>query len=442
MTKTLLRGGCVLTLGAKTSNYAAADVLIDGDSVAEVGPGLRARDAEIVDASDTILMPGFVDTHRHVSRALFRNLGERAPGPSPVTAPGFGDHYDADDVYAATLIGLLGAVEAGITTVVDRFDARSDVGLAEAALRAHVDAGLRTVFVYATRPGVPGDEGDHQIDPDLAARLRDAAGPSTTLAFGSVVPSAGDPHGITLEWTRARELGLRIHAHGGLGTGEPGNLAAIAGILGDDVVLAHCARFDDADLDAVASSGACVSLTPSSEMAGGMGSPPIQQLIDRDIRPGLGVDDELVGPGDVFAQMRGTISVQHATVFDRKLAGKAGVPKLMTTRDVIRCATVDGARVAGVGEVAGSLEPGKQADIVMLRTDRPNIFPINDAIGAVVWGMDTSNVDRVFAGGRELMRGGVLAADVDRARQLASTARDRVATAAGIPVGASAGGGR
>ena len=442
MTKTLLRGGCVLTLGPRTPNFAAADVLIDGDTVAEVGPDVRARDADVIDASETIVMPGFVDTHRHVCRALFRNLGQRLPGPNPVSAPGFGDHYDAEDAYAATLIGLLGATEAGITTVADRFDARADVDLAEAALRAHADSGLRTVFVYVTRAGDPRREHSHQLDPALVSRLRDAAGPSTTLAFGSVMPAAGDPDGIALEWMRARELGLRIHAHGAWGTGEPGNIAANAGILGSDVVLAHCSRFDEADLDVIASSGTCVTLAPSSEMAGGMGTPPIQQLIDRDIRPGLGVDDELVGPGDVFAQMRGTISVQHATVFDRKLAGKAGLPKLMTTRDVIRCATVDGARVAGVGDAAGSLEPGKQADIVMLRTDRPNIFPINDAIGAVVWGMDTSNVDRVFVGGRRLMGGGVLDADVDRARLLASAARDHVAAAAGLVVGAAAGGER
>ena len=184
-----------------------------------------------------------------------------------------------------------------------------------------------------------------------------------------------------------------------------------------------------------------MSLAPSSEMAGGLGAPPIQELIDRDIRPGLGVDDELMGPGDVFAQMRGTISVQHATVFDRKLSGKAGLPRLMTTRDVIRCATSDGARVAGVGDVTGSLEPGKQADVVMLRTDRPNIYPINDPIGAVVWGMDTSNVDRVIAGGRTLMAGGVLAGDVERARSLAEAARERVAAAAGLTVGAAPGAG-
>ena len=170
--------------------------------------------------------------------------------------------------------------------------------------------------------------------------------------------------------------------------------------------------------------------------------PPIQSLIDRDIRPGLGVDEERLTPGDLFAQMRATISMQHATVFDRKLAGKAGVPKLMSTRDVLRHATVDGARAAGLGAVTGSLEPGKQADIVVLRTDRPNIFPINDPIGAVVWGMDTSNVDWVFVGGKPLMRGGALEANVEQARNLATTAWERVSTTAGLAVGTAPGGER
>jgi cytosine/adenosine deaminase-related metal-dependent hydrolase len=175
-------------------------------------------------------------------------------------------------------------------------------------------------------------------------------------------------------------------------------------------------------------------------MAGGLGSPPIQELIDRGIRPGLGVDDERVAPGDLFAQMRATISMQHATVFDRKLAGRAALPRLMTTRDVIRYATVGGARVAGLEGVTGSLEPGMQADVIVVRTDRPNIYPVNDPIGAVVWGMDTSNVDWVFAGGRVLMRGGVLQADVERARSLATAARQRVLAASGPVVGVTRGG--
>ena len=422
--KTLLSGGCVLTLGAKTANFTHADVLIDGDTVVEIGSGIRARDAEVVDATDTIVMPGFVDTHRHAWTSLFRNLGEgprSGEGPMPAA---IGDHFEPEDVYVATLIGLLGAVEAGITTVVDWSHDRSDSGFEAAALQAHTDSGVRTV--YAT----------HHLDPNReAAHLTGFAGPLTSIAFGSVLPA--DLGSVAGAWASARQTGMRIHAHAGsLGSGT-GVIAAAAqqGLLGEDVTLVHPSGLDDADVDAIARSGASVSLAPSSEMATGMGSPPIQQLIDADIRPGLGIDTERISPGDMFAQMRATISMQHATVFDLKLAGKAGVPHLMGTRDVIRHATVDGARVAGLGRVTGSIEPGKQADVIVLRTDRPNVFPVNDPIGAVVWGMDTSNVDWVFVAGRVLMRGGVLQADVQRARDLAIAARERVIAASGLAVG-------
>jgi len=435
----LLRGGCVLALGAKTPNFPQADLLIDDGKVAEVGTGLRARDAEVVDATDTIVMPGFVDTHRHVWKSLFRNLGDAPSGEDSPSAAVFGDRSQPEDVYAATLIGLLGAVEAGITTVVDWSDLRSDDGFAEAALQAHTDVGLRTMFVHAAHPRRQSHEHAVPTPRQLVTRLTDAAGPSTTIAFGfgELVPT--DLDRVTEDWAVARGLGMHIHAHVGSETSGRGVISRLAerGLLGKDVTLVHCSELDAADLDAIAASGASVSLAPWSEMAGGLGSPPIQQLIDRDIRPGLAIDDERVAPGDMFAQMRAMISLQHATAFDLKLAGKAGVPRLMNTRDVIRSATVDGARVAGWSQETGSLEPGMQADIILLRTDRPNIFPINDPIGAVVWGMDTSNVDWVFVAGRPLMRSGALEANVEQARNLATTAQHRVATAAGLAVGAA-----
>lgn len=426
--RVLLRDGCVLTLGAKTPNFRQADLLIEDGRVAEVGGGLRARDAEVLDATDAIVMPGFVDTHRHAWRSLFRNLGEDAGGGAAAA-----DGFDPEDVYAATLIGLLGAVEAGITTVVDWSDLPPDERSAEAALQAHADAGLRTVFVHVSRGGL--DDGGPSTRETLT-RLSAAAGPSTTIALGS---SGADDDADG--WAAARELGAPIHLHADRRVAEHGTLARLAerGRLAADVTIVHCPALDDADADALAASGASVSLAPASEMAGGLGPPPIQQLIDRNIRPALGSDDERMAPGDMFAEMRETISIQHATVFDRKLAGKAGLPKLMTTRDVIRYATVDGARAAGLRGVTGSLEPGMQADAIVLRTDRPNVFPINDPIGAVVWGMDTSNVAWVIAGGRVLMRDGVLEADVPRARSMAVTARRRVAPAAGPAVGANQG---
>jgi 5-methylthioadenosine/S-adenosylhomocysteine deaminase len=413
MTKTLIKGGCVLSMSQVTGNHLEADVLIDGDTITEIGPSLRARDATVVDAGDTIVMPGFVDAHRHVWESLFRGLGD-VPG---ITDPAdrYVSHYSADDLYAATLIGLLGAAEAGISTVVDWCEVNSDDAHTDAALQAHADSGLRTVFGYA---GWRGDPGGWQSGLRRLAATR--AAPNVTFAAG-----LGESTGEYENWTVARELGLRIHAHAG--TSDSGKGVASHDLLGADVTLVHGSHLADADLDSIASTKTAMVLTPCSELARGVPTLPIQRLVDRGIRPGLGIDTERMAPGDLFAQIRATISLQHATYFESKLAGKAGLPKLLTTREVIRYATNDGARAVGLGDVTGSLEVGKQADIVVLRTDRPNIFPINDPIGAVVWGMDTSNVDWVFVAGNPVVREGAVVADIDRVRKLAMTARQQVA---------------
>jgi cytosine/adenosine deaminase-related metal-dependent hydrolase len=405
MGRTLLKGGCVLSLDRKVGNFRVADVLIEDDRIADVGPDLRARGAEIVDASDTIVMPGFVDAHRHTSESLFRGIGDADSGDTDV--------FSADDLYTATLIGLLGAAEAGITAVVDWCNAISEDHLSS-ALQAHDEARLRTVLVQSG------------IDP--RAWRRDDKPSLTGMAVG--------PSGIE-DWTRARDLGLHIHAHAGVDT-EAGRPELLASALGTDVTLVHCTGFDDPDLDQVGAAGASIVLTPSSDMAGGVEPLQVQKLVDRGIRPGLGVDTERRGPGDLFAQMRAAISLQHATLFDLKLAGKAGIPKLLTTREVIRYATIDGARAVGLGEITGSLTPGKQADVTVLRTDRPNIYPINDPIGAVVWGMDTSNVEWVFVAGVAVKREGHLVADLGRVGQMAAEARERVLAAGEAPIDVAA----
>jgi 5-methylthioadenosine/S-adenosylhomocysteine deaminase len=436
--RTLFRGGCVLTLGPKTANHAQADVLVEDGRIAEVGPSLRVRDAEVVDATDTIVMPGFVDTHHHLWQTLFRNVA----ADEARSAEEYGRRYQPDDLYAATLLGLLSAVESGTTTVVDWADLQVDERYTEAALQAHLDAGLRTVFVPTAPTWAEGEDAGA-----LARRILEGSpgnlGPTTTVAFGHPEVDLTDRDRIASHWALARSLGLRIHAHAGISAADRGVVADLAGrgLLGPDLTLVHCSNLGDGDFDAIASTGTAASLTPSGEMAKGFGSPPLQAFIDRGIRPGLGVEDGSLASGDVFGEMRATQSLQHATLFDRKLAGKGSLPSLLSTREVIRYATIDGARSVGLAEVTGSIEPGKQADLLLLRTDLPNIFPVNDPIGAVVWGMDACNVHAVYVGGRPLLREGALEADVARVRALAISAWERVAGPAGELVASGSGGG-
>lgn len=418
--KTLLKGGCVLTLDRRVGNLATGDVLIADGRITEVGAGLRARDAEVIDCADTIIMPGLVDAHRHSWRSLFRNTGTDPDG-RPVPVSTYGPHHTPEDVHAAVLIGLLGAAASGTTTVVDWGDVPETEAHLEAVRQAHLEAGLRTVYVHPA---------DHAVPLDAVRALFDESERSR-VALGAVDPTGPALDSVSDQIGRARSIGLRAHAH----TGTEASRTVVSalgerGLLGPDITLVHCTKLDGADLDAVAGSGTPIALTPSTEMASGHGSPPMQDFIDRDITLGLGVGDEGLAPGDIFAQMRAAISIQHATSFDLKLAGKAGIPKLMTTREVIRAGTVDGARSAGLEGVVGTLSPGLEADVIVLRTDRPNIYPINDPIGAIVWGVDTSNLDWVFVGGRAVMRSGELVADVDRARERANVARRRVAEAA------------
>jgi cytosine/adenosine deaminase-related metal-dependent hydrolase len=430
MTRTLIKGGCILSMNPRIGNHHTADVLIDGDTIAEIGPGITARDAEVIDAVNTIVMPGFVDTHRRAADSLFRGIGEAPAAADPL--------YSADDVYAATLIGLLAAAEAGITTVADWAELGATAEHTDAALTAHAESPLRTVFVHAASAS---EESADQWQPRLRRLAATTRDPLTRLAAGPAEPRPESLDRVARDWSVARELGLRIHTRAGTTSTTAGAIASLGrrNLLGNDVTLVHCGFLNDGDLDAVAAAGTSVSLTPSSEMAAGLPPPPVQRLIDRGIRVGLGVDAERLAPGDLFAQVRAVISVQHATFFDLKLAGKAGLPRLLTTREVIRYGCIDGAAAIGLADVAGSLEPGKRADVIILRTDRPNIFPVNDPIGAVVWGMDTSNIDWVLVAGRPIVRHGELDADLDRVRELALTAQARVVTAGGHPAASSAG---
>jgi cytosine/adenosine deaminase-related metal-dependent hydrolase len=186
--------------------------------------------------------------------------------------------------------------------------------------------------------------------------------------------------------------------------------------------------------DLIADSGTAISLTPTSDAQIGIldALPPIQTALDHGIRPSLSVDTEATLSSDMFTQMRFILNVQRMGVFKRRHEGEEGL-QAITTRDVLEFATLQGARANGLGDRVGSLTPGKQADLVLIRAEDVNNMPLNTAIGTVVSGADSSNVDTVFvAGDVRKWRGRLVGQDVARVRALAHESFDRILRESGF----------
>ncbi|HEX9644182.1 MAG TPA: amidohydrolase family protein [Acidimicrobiia bacterium] len=439
--RTLLKGGTVLSLDPAIGNFHEADVLMEDGKIAALGPDLEVGDAAVVDASNTVVMPGFVDSHRHMWEGILRNIGTDVPLEGDVSYMAFilnvlAPAYRPEDAYAGNLISAYGAIDAGITTILDWSHMQATPDHTEAVIQALKDSRMRAVFAYGNPWWKYPD--DDQDDWFRTAAARHFASKDQLLTLGYAAPG---PEFTPFEmakghWELARETGAIITTHVGVGSfgkhdkvGEMGR----AGLLDSDTTYIHCTTLNDDEIQMIVDTGGTVSLAVPVEMMMGHGMPPTQRFIDRGLRPSLSVDVETNVPADMFTQMRTAISLQHALVFERKLSGEADVPEQVTTRDVIGWATIEGARANGLGDKVGTLTPGKEADVIMLRTDRVNVMPVNDPIGAVVWGMDTSNVDSVFIAGKAMKRNGELVGvDLAGAASRAFESRDYVVKASGF----------
>ncbi len=439
--RVLLKGGTVLTLDPTLGNFRSADVLIEGKKIAAVGPNLANDSAEIIDASDMIVMPGFIDTHRHIWEGLLRNIGADVPlegrgGYIRFVLGKLAPAYRPQDAYVGNLVSALGAIDAGITTLLDWSHIQGSPEHTDAVIKALQDSGLRAVFAY----GFPwwGDWNDRQPSWFVRAAKQyfSSKDQLLTYALGAPGPEFVDFEIARDHWKLAREVGARLTVHVGVGSyGQEGKVQEMgeAGLLGDDTTYIHCTTLNDTEIQMIVDTGGTVSLASPVEMMMGHGMPPIQKFLDRGLRPSLSVDVETNVPNDMFTQMRSVISLQHALLFDCKLRGSDKVPAPLTTRDVLEFATIEGARANGLADKTGSLTPGKEADIIMLRTDRINVIPINDPIGAIVLGMDTGNVDSVFIAGNPMKRNGkLLGVDLNRLQQLAYESRDYVIKKSGF----------
>ena len=430
----VIRGGTVLSLDPDVGDFTTADVLIDRGEIAQVGPGLVAADAEVIDASGMIVMPGFVDSHRHIWEGLLRNIGTDVPLEGRSGYISFVLHklapaFRPEDAYIGDLVSALGAIDAGITTLLDWSHIQGSPAHTDAVIQALRDSGLRAVFAYGFPWWGKWEERQPSWFVRAATEHFSSKDQMLTLALAAPGPEFTDFEVSRDHWKLARETGARITTHVGVGSyGQDAKLQEFgeAGLMGPDTTYIHCTTLNDTEIQMIVDTGGTVSLASPVEMMMGHGMPPIQKFLDRGLRPSLSVDVETNVPGDMFNQMRSVMNLQrsHATA-----NGTSPLP----AKDVLACATIEGARAMGLDAKVGTLTPGKQADLIMLRTDRINVSPLNDPATAVVAGMDTGNVDTVVIAGRLMKRHGqLLHVDWPAVQRMATESRDHVVATSGF----------
>jgi 5-methylthioadenosine/S-adenosylhomocysteine deaminase len=434
--RTLLKGGIVLSLDPALGDLTTGDVLIDGQKIAAVGTDLAAPDADVIDATGMIVMPGFIDTHRHIWEGLLRNIGTDVPLEGRTSYITFVLHklapaFRPEDAYVGNLVSALGAIDAGITTLLDWSHIQGSPEHTDAVVQALEDSGMRAVFAYGFPWWGKWEERQPSWFVRAATEHFSTEDQMLTLALAAPGPEFTDFEISRDHWKLARETGARISTHVGVGTyGLDAKVQEMgeAGLLGPDTTYIHCTTLNDTEIQMIVDTGGTVSLASPVEMMMGHGMPPIQKFLDRGLRPSLSVDVETNVPSDMFNQMRSVLALQRTQALSQ---GK----RPLSPREVLLCATIDGARANGLDHKTGTLTPGKEADVIMLRTDRMNVTPLNDPVTAVVAGMDTGNVDTVIIAGRVMKRAGeLLHVDWDAVRRTSEQSRDHVIAKSGYKV--------
>jgi 5-methylthioadenosine/S-adenosylhomocysteine deaminase len=434
--KLLIRGGTVLSVDPSVGDLPRGDVLIEDDTIVAVQPEISA-DAQVIDAAGFIVIPGFIDTHRHTWEAAIRGSAPNATLDDYFVEilDTFAPLYRPEDVYASNLAGALECLDAGITTLVDWSHINNTPEHPDAAIRALQEVGIRSQYAYGSANLSLSDywfESKIAIPNDDVRRVRDTYFSSDDGLLTMALATRGSgfclDDVVRSEWTLARDLGIPITVHVAMGR-LAGRFAMVKhlsemGLLGPDTTYVHCCYLSDEEWQLLADSGGTVSIAAQVETQMGHGWPPVVKAMGYGLRPSLSIDVVTTVPGDMFTQMRAAFGADRAranAVFWQQNEPAEG---LLTARQMLEIATVNGAHVAGLESRTGSLTPGKKADVVLLDARRLNVAPVIDPVAAVTLSADVSNVDTVIVNGVVRKRGGALTADVARARDLVEQSRD------------------
>ncbi|MFB9982412.1 amidohydrolase family protein [Mesorhizobium newzealandense] len=425
MTRVIL-GGTVVTGRSAQAPLPSHDVWLSGEKIVAIAPsGERSVPAEcdVVDARHAIVMPGLIDSHRHLWQTTLRGMCSDmiAPEYRHQLREALVPFFRPQDVYAATLAGALELIDCGITTVLDWVHILNSPEHADASVAALQASGMRAVFAHSA----PNDtdaplwwSNSDRKHPSDVRRLRKKLSDDealVTMAFAARAPQLVQRVVRVHDWHLARELGLRIATDGGIGGGLWGGRTYPIRLLQQDdllwpgTVYIHCNNLAPDEYDLIAGTGGHISISPCAEMFVGFGMPATQNALSHGTRPALSTDSVIFVAGDMFGTMRSTLSSLRGMLgYEATLADKGVEPWDITTADILEMATARGAAALGLSDRTGTLEVGKSADIVLLNTRSVRLSPLNNPLSTIVLLATPADVETVLIAGKIVKKNGVL----------------------------------
>jgi len=423
MTRTLIKGGSILSMDPSIGDISVGDVLIEDDKIVEVGSQIDASDVEIIDASDMIVMPGLVNTHLHTWQTGLRgmaadwNMSDYLRAMHAGIAPAFGP----DDIHIGNLIGALNQLSGGVTTVFDWCHNNPTPDHTEAAIDALEASGIRALFGHGT-PKPDPKEGQRHFSEEpqprseierLAKGRLSSNDKLVTLGMCILGPHYG-VHDVNVHDLKlAREYDLLVSAHMGVGHARmvPDGIKKLfdEGLFDERFNVVHGNDLSDEEMKMIGGNGGSLTPTTGVEIQMGFGFPVTGRFLDAGGTIGLGIDVESNVTGDLFQEMRFTLSLQR--LFENEpntQANKPVAPLHYKARDALKWATIDGAKLMRMDHKIGSLTPGKQADVILIRMRDLNMFPVNRPAEQVVFYANCMNVDTVLVDGKIMKSNGVL----------------------------------
>jgi cytosine/adenosine deaminase-related metal-dependent hydrolase len=434
MKRTLIQCGWLVTLDSAIGDCEGGELLYRGNAIEAVGRNLGATADETIDATDKIVMPGLVNAHMHTWETALRGIGAEwlSADYFKHVHGNLATRYRPEDNYLANLVGALGQIDGGVTTLVDWCHNITTLEHAERAVDGLLDSGIRAVFAHGTakpigrEEGVPFTHVPHpraRVEALRKGRLASDDG-RVTLAMAILGPDWGAWEVVEHDIRMAREFGLVSSSHTRRREDcvVPDGYArmANAGLLGPDHNLVHGTSYDGNDLRVVIDSGATLTSTVLVELHHHIGDTMVAAYRAAGGRPSIGIDVELYCTGQMFREMQAALLFARGKeVRNNALRGNSPLKAIpVRSREALEWATINGARTFRLDGKIGTLSPGKKADIVMLRANDVNMVPVWDPVYSIVEIAGAGNVDTVIVDGVIRKQGGRLMfpADVLRKR--------------------------